>query len=67
MIFIRKISKGHNSLNNVGGCWFSFSAHRQIMVYICTNFHENTLNGFRVMELTKKVLSHTPLVFQMRL
>ena len=28
-----------------------FSAHRLIMVYICTNFHENILNGIRVMEL----------------
>ena len=34
---------------------FLFSAHRLMMVYICTKFHENILNGIRVMELTRKV------------
>ena len=26
---------------------FLFSAHRLMMVYICTKFHENILNGYR--------------------
>ena len=26
-----------------------------MMVYICTKFHENILNGIRVMEQTRKV------------
>ena len=31
-----KISKGHNSIKNVGGV---FSGHRLMMVYICIKFH----------------------------
>ena len=27
-----------------------FSAHRLIVVYICTTFHENILNGIKVIE-----------------
>ena len=34
---------------------FLFSAHRPMMVYICTKFHENILNGIRVMEPTRKI------------
>ena len=34
---------------------FLFSAHRLMTVYICTKFHENILNGIRVMERTRKV------------
>ena len=30
-----------------------------MMVYICTKFHENILNGIRVMELTRKVNGRT--------
>ena len=26
---------------------FLFSAHRLMMVYICTKFHENILDGYR--------------------
>ena len=29
------------------------------MVYICTKFHENILNGIRVMERTRKVNRRT--------
>ena len=29
---------------------FLFSAHRLMMVYICTKFHENILNGIKVIE-----------------
>ena len=46
MIFIGKISKGHNSVKNVDGISL-FSAHRLMMVYICTKFHENILDGYR--------------------
>ena len=31
---------------------FFFSAHRLIVVYICTNFHENILNGIKIIEQT---------------
>ena len=30
-----------------------------MMIYICTKFHENILNGFRVMERTRKVNGQT--------
>ena len=30
-----------------------------MMVYICTKFHENILNGVRVMERTRKVNGRT--------
>ena len=30
-----------------------FSAHRLIMVYICTKFHENILDGIKVIERTR--------------
>ena len=39
--------------------WFLFCAHRLIMVYICTKFHENILNSIRVMERTQKVNERT--------
>ena len=58
-IFIRKISKGHNSIKMYVECRFLFSAHCLIMVYICTKFHENILNGIRVMERTGKVNRRT--------
>ena len=44
MIFIGKVSKGHNSV---------FSAHHLMVVYICTKFHENILEGIKVIELTQ--------------
>ena len=53
MIFIGKISKGHNSVNNVGGVTILFSAHRLIMVYICTKFHENIPDGIKFIERTR--------------
>ena len=40
-------------------CRFLFSAHRLMMVYICTKFHENILNCIRVMEGTLKVNGQT--------
>ena len=54
-IFIGKISKGHYSIKILVELQFLFSGHRLIMVYICTMFHENILNGIRVMERTQKV------------
>ena len=36
-----------------------FSAHRLMMIYTGTKFHENILNGIRVMELTRKVNGRT--------
>ena len=35
------------------GLRFLLSAHRLIVFYISTNFHENLLNGIRVIERTK--------------
>ena len=80
MIFIGKISKGHNSVKNVYGIrvlffffffflklGFLFSAHRLMtsmelrfffpahplmVVYVCTKFHENILDGIKVIERT---------------
>ena len=40
-------------------CRFLFSAHRLMMVYIFTKFHENILNGNRLMERTRKVNGRT--------
>ena len=31
---------------------FFFSAHRLIVVYTCTKFHENILDGIKVIERT---------------
>ena len=47
------ILKGHNSLNIIHGVIVSFSAHHLIVVFICINFRENIMNGFRVMERTQ--------------
>ena len=40
-------------------CRFLFSAYCLILVYIYTKFHENTLNGIRVMERTRNVNGRT--------
>ena len=32
---------------------FLFSAHRVMMVYICTKFHENILHGIKVIKRTR--------------
>ena len=32
---------------------FFFSAHRLMMVYICIKFHENVLDGIKVIERTQ--------------
>ena len=43
--FHRKNSKGHNSVKMKVELRFFVSAHFLIMVYICTKFHENILDG----------------------
>ena len=40
MISMVKFSKGHNSVKNVAGVKVLFFAHRLMMLYICTKFHE---------------------------
>ena len=45
------VKQQYNNNNN--------SAHRLMMVYICSKFHENILNGIRVMERTGKVNRRT--------
>ena len=42
-------TKGHNSVKQIHA-ELQISADGLIMVYICTKFHENILNDFRVME-----------------
>ena len=55
--FQSEIFKGHNSLKNVGQvvvlnlCTSSYDA--LYLVYICTKFHENILDGIKVIELTQ--------------
>ena len=60
MIFIGKISKGHNSLKNVSAVLVLFlctssdgGLYRSIVVYICTKSHENILDGIKVIERTR--------------
>ena len=53
MIFIGKLSKGHNSVKNVCGVTVLFSAHCLMVVYICSKFHENILDGIKVIERTQ--------------
>ena len=45
-----KFSKEHHFINNIPGVMFFFSAHRRIVLYICTKFYETNLK--RVSELT---------------
>ena len=52
-IFIEKISKGHNSVKLKMKLRFLFSAHRLMVVYIWTKFHENILDGIKVIERTR--------------
>ena len=50
MVFIGKKLKGASFRKNVGGVMVPFSAHRLMVVYICTKFHENILDGITVIE-----------------
>ena len=38
--------------------WFMCSACRLMLFNICVKFHENTSRGFKVMEQTRKLLTH---------
>ena len=54
---VRTRAKGHNSLKNVGRvmvlnlCTLSYDA--LYLVYICTKFYENILDGIKVIERTQ--------------
>ena len=52
-IFIAKLSNGHNSVKHLGELQFFFSAHRLMVDYICTKFHENILDGIKVTDRTR--------------
>ena len=52
MIFIQIISKGHNSAKNVDELQFFFYPHQLVTLDISTKFHENTLDGIKVIERT---------------
>ena len=38
--------------------WFMFSARRLMVFNVCVKFHENISSGFKVMERTRKLLTH---------
>ena len=37
---------------------FMFSARRLMVFNVCVKFHENMSSGFKVMEQTRKLLTH---------
>ena len=47
-----KITKGHKFVKTRVELQLFFSAHRLKILYICTKFCENILNGFKVIERT---------------
>ena len=47
-----KFAKGHNSVKMKVELWLLFSAFLSMMLYIGTKFHENILNGIKVIERT---------------
>ena len=49
-IYIAKISKGHNSVENVVGVTVHFSANSLMVVYISTKFHKNILDGIKAIQ-----------------
>ena len=51
MIFKGKISKGHCKMYME--LQFLFFAYRPMMVYICTKYHENILDGMKDIERTR--------------
>ena len=53
MLFIGKILKGYNSVKIKVKLQFLLSAHCLKVVYICTKFHENTLDCIKVIERTR--------------
>ena len=58
VICILKFTKGHNSIKSVSGVEvlvLCTSAHRLIMLYICTKFCQSISKGFRVTDPDKRV------------
>ena len=53
MILILIFTKGHNFVNIARTVIILVFAHRLSMIYICTKFRENILNGLRVTEWTR--------------
>ena len=51
--YLRKFSKGHNSIKMLAELQFLTSTYYLTMLYICTKFHENIAKGFRVIERTR--------------
>ena len=46
-------TEGHNNVKKQGELQFLFSAYHVIMLDTCTKFHENMLNGLRVLDWTR--------------
>ena len=46
-------SKGNYSKSVNAKLWFLHSAHRLMLIDICKQIHENCLNGFQVIVLTR--------------
>ena len=40
------------------GLRFMYSAHHLMVFNVCVKFHENMSRGFKVMERTRKLLTH---------
>ena len=38
--------------------WFMFSARRLMVFNVCMKFHEHVSSSFKVMERTRKLLTH---------
>ena len=51
-----KFAKGFDSVKSVDGVIVLFSACSLMMLYICTKFYENILNGNKVIEQTRFAL-----------
>ena len=56
-----KIVNTQRAITPKGGkpeLWFLCSARRLMWFNICVKFHENMSRGFKVMERTRKLLTH---------
>ena len=51
--FHRKKSKERNCVRKVGGVTVLFFCTCLMMAYICTKFHENFVDGIRIIERTR--------------
>ena len=49
-LFILTISKENNSESQMVELWFLFSAYCLMKLYICSKFHENMEDSFKVIE-----------------